>query len=83
MKPPFFSGLLITAELGEINRFDEDKQVVSYAGLDPTVRESADSRTEVSISKRGNSRLRWILTSDEKGGGGRESTKLQRERLGA
>lgn len=27
----FFSGLLITAELGEIDRFDEDKHVVSYS----------------------------------------------------
>jgi len=57
----FYSSLLITAEIGEIERFDEDKQLVSYAGLDPVVRESGDSRTEGSISKRGSSRLRWIL----------------------
>ena len=57
----FYSSLLITAELGEIERFDEDKQVVSYAGLDPVVRESGDSRTEGGISKRGSGNLRWIL----------------------
>jgi transposase len=57
----FYSSLLITSELGEIERFDRDKEVVSYAGLDPIVRESADSRTEGSISKRGNPQLRSIL----------------------
>lgn len=57
----FYSSLLITAEIGEVDRFDRDKELVSYAGLDPVVRESADSRTEGSISKQGNSRLRSIL----------------------
>jgi transposase len=57
----FYSSLLITSELGEIERFGRDKEVVSYAGLDPVVRESADSRTEGSISKRGNPQLRSIL----------------------
>lgn len=57
----FYSSLLITSELGEIERFDRDKEVVSYAGLDPVVRESGDSRTEGRISKRGSARLRSIL----------------------
>jgi len=37
----FYSSLLITSELSEIERFDRDKEVVSYAGLDPVVRESS------------------------------------------
>lgn len=49
----FYSSLLITAEIGEIGRFDEDKELVSYAGLDPVVREPSDSRTEGGISKQG------------------------------
>ncbi|QRY22488.1 IS110 family transposase [Halobacterium sp. GSL-19] len=57
----FYSSLLITAEIGEIERFDEANEVVSYAGLDPVVRESGDSRTEGGISKRGSGDLRWIL----------------------
>jgi len=57
----FYSSLLITSEIGEIDRFDKAKQVVSYAGLDPVVRESGDSRTEGSISKRGSGDLRWVL----------------------
>lgn len=48
-------------EIGEVDRFDRANEVVSYAGLDPVVRESPDSRTEGSISKRGNGYLRWIL----------------------
>jgi len=57
----FYSSLLITAEIGEIDRFDRAEEVVSYAGLDPVVRESGDSRTEGGISKRGSGDLRWIL----------------------
>ena len=57
----FYSSLLITSEIGEIERFDRDKEVVSYAGLDPVVRESGVSRTEGRISKRGSARLRSIL----------------------
>ena len=57
----FYSSLLITAEIGDIDRFDDVNQVVSYAGLDPVVRESGDSRTEGGISKRGSRDLRWIL----------------------
>lgn len=58
--------LVIHAEIGEIDRFDGANQVVSYAGLDPTVRESADSRTEGSISKEGNSELRNALVQAAK-----------------
>jgi transposase len=57
----YYSALLIHAELGEIERFDGDKQVVSYAGLNPVIRESNDSRFEGGISKAGSGRLRWIL----------------------
>ena len=56
-----FSGLMIYTEVGEVDRFDQANQVVSYAGLDLTIRESPDSWTEGSISKRGNGYLRWIL----------------------
>jgi transposase len=61
-----YRGLVIHAELGEIDRFESGDAVVSYAGLDPTVHESADSRTEGSISKRGNSQLREVVVSAAK-----------------
>ena len=57
----YFTALTIYAELGEISRFDGDKSVVSYVGLNPVIRESGDSRIEGSISKRGSGRVRWLL----------------------
>jgi transposase len=57
----YYSALLIYAELGEVGRFDSHKEVVSYMGLNPTIRESGDSRIEGGISKRGSGRVRWIL----------------------
>jgi transposase len=56
-----YSGLMIHGEIGEVDRFDQANEVVSYAGLDPVVRESGDSRTEGGISKQGNGYLRFIL----------------------
>jgi transposase len=56
-----YSGVMILSELGEVDRFDRSSEAVSYAGLDPVVRESGDSRTEHGISKEGNGYLRWIL----------------------
>ncbi|MFC6764606.1 IS110 family transposase [Natrinema soli] len=55
------TALQIYAEIGEIERFDRSPELVSYAGLDPSVRESADSRTEGSISKQGNKYLRTAV----------------------
>jgi len=57
----YYTALTIYAELGGIERFDGDKEVVSYVGLNPVIRESGDSRIEGSISKRGSSRVRWLL----------------------
>ena len=57
----YYSALMVYAEIGEIERFDRDKEVVSYAGLNPVIRESGDSRIEGGISKRGSRQLRWIL----------------------
>ena len=57
----YYTALTIYAELGEIDRFDGDKEVVSYVGLNPVIRESGDSRIEGSISKRGSGRVRWLL----------------------
>ena len=57
----YYSALMIYAELGEISRFSEDKEVVSYVGLNPVIRESGDSRFEGGISKKGSGRVRWIL----------------------
>ena len=57
----YYTALAIYAELGEIDRFDGHKEVVSYVGLNPVIRESGASRIEGSISKRGSDRVRWLL----------------------
>ncbi len=49
------------AEVGEIERFDRDKELVSYAGLDPEVHQSGDTEVCGSISKEGSAPLRWTL----------------------
>ena len=57
----YYTALTIYAELGEIDRFDGDKEVVSSVGLNPVIRELSDSRIEGSISKRGSGHARWQI----------------------
>jgi transposase len=52
---------VIVAELGKIDRFDTDKEVVGYAGLDPMVHQSGETELHGSISKKGPGALRWAL----------------------
>lgn len=47
-----YTSLVIYAELGDIDRFDADKEVVRYVGLNPVVWESGDSRFEGGILDR-------------------------------
>jgi len=56
-----YTAAVIVAEVGEIDRFDTDKQLVSYAGLDPMVHQSGDKDVRGSISKEGSAPLRWAL----------------------
>jgi transposase len=52
----------IISEIGEIERFDNPKQLVAFAGIDPEVFESGKFKaTLVRITKRGSSRLRHAL----------------------
>lgn len=62
------TALQIYAEIGEIERFDRAAEVVSYAGLDPSVRESAevfsawaDDETDETAGKERNKFLRTAL----------------------
>lgn len=52
---------VLYCEIGDITRFDSADQMIAYAGLDPQWEESGDQRTEKSISKQGNRRIRSIL----------------------
>jgi transposase len=49
------------AEIENINRFENAKKLISYAGTDPVVRQSGRWKVRMSISKQGNPHLRNIL----------------------
>jgi transposase len=52
----------IISEIGEIDRFNNPKKLVAFAGVDPSVFESGKFRaTQNRITKRGSSRLRHAL----------------------
>jgi transposase len=52
---------VIVSELGDVRRFGSAKKVCAYAGLVPGVRQSADKRKELPITKTGSPLLRWAL----------------------
>ena len=56
-----YSAMVILAEVGEIERFASKRALASYAGLTPTVRESAGKKKRGSIGHHGSGTLRWIL----------------------
>lgn len=58
----FYGALLIHAEIDDIKRFPHPEKLCSYAGLVPTVSQSASSVRYGGVSKEGSSYLRWILT---------------------
>ena len=57
-----YSALVIAAEIGDIKRFHGSDKLCAYAGLVPSVRNSADKVIHGHITKRGSRMLRWILT---------------------
>jgi transposase len=52
---------VIVSELGDVSRFHSAKGVCAYAGLVPGVRQSADKRKDLPITKAGSPILRWAL----------------------
>jgi transposase len=50
------------AEIGDITRFDNPKQLIAYAGIDPIIYQSGQiSGEHLKMSKKGNKRLRKLL----------------------
>ena len=49
------------AELGDITRFDNPKQLMSYLGLVPSEHSSGGKRQQGSITKTGNGHVRRVL----------------------
>jgi transposase len=52
---------IVLAELGDVRRFKNQKQVAAYAGLAPRVRASAGRVKQGRITKEGSGLLRWAL----------------------
>jgi len=57
----YLSGLLLVAEIGDINRFSSYKKLSSYAGLIPTTDQSAEKRHQGHIKKDSNKYIRGVL----------------------
>jgi len=55
------TALAFVLTLGPMARFQRSKQVVSYLGLNPKERSSGDKQHTYSISKQGNTMMRWLL----------------------
>lgn len=56
-----YSALLITTELGDINRFRNSSKLCSYAGIVPSIYQSARTLRRGHITKEGNKLLRWAI----------------------
>jgi transposase len=56
-----YSAAVLLAEIGDIDRFGSKRQLYSYAGLVPRVRDSAEQKRRGRITRAGSPHLRWIL----------------------
>ena len=56
-----YSALVIASEIADIERFNDSHKLCAYAGVVPSVRNSADTIHHGSITKRGSMTLRWVL----------------------
>jgi transposase len=57
----YYGALLIWAEIADVKRFVDAEHLCSYAGLTPTVSQSASTCYYGGVSKEGSRYLRWIL----------------------
>jgi transposase len=56
----FYSALLISGEIADVNRFPDHEHLCSYAGLAPGVHQSAD-KSYTTSSRMRNANLSWIM----------------------
>lgn len=57
----FYSALLLSSEIGDIDRFADSSSLVAYAGLTPSTHSSGGTTRHGAITKQGSPYLRWIL----------------------
>lgn len=60
----WFSALVVSSEICDIQRFESHKKLCSYAGLVPSVYQSGSTDRKGHITKQGSRMLRWILIQD-------------------
>jgi transposase len=77
----------VYAEAGDVRRLSSSRKLVRLAGLDVTVRESADKRSPGRLSRQGAPILRWAayeaaLSACRRGSPDHADYRLLRERLG-
>lgn len=58
----YCTALTLMAALGDVSRFEDGDHAASYLGLTPSIKQSANTCHHGSITKRGNSHARWMLT---------------------
>ena len=57
-----YSALIVSSEIGNIAKFHRPEKLSAYAGIVPSVRNSAEIVQHGRITRRGSRSLRWILT---------------------
>jgi len=55
------ASMVVASELGNLLRFAHPRQLMAYLGLVPSESSSGDRRRQGSITKSGNSHVRWML----------------------
>jgi transposase len=60
----WYSALMIVAEIGDINRFETEEKLYSYAGLIPSTHQTGEHCYNGKITKAGSKNLRWILVEN-------------------
>jgi transposase len=55
------TGVAVSCWIGDIRRFPNAKKLVSYFGIAPKVRQSANRETHGHISKEGSGMVRWLI----------------------
>lgn len=56
-----YTALVLKAEIGDVGRFATKRQLYSYAGLVPRVRQSAERQRRGGITHAGSRLLRWVM----------------------
>ena len=60
------SAMTLTAELGDLRRFNHPRQLMAFIGLVPGEHSSGSKRRQGAITKCGNSHARWMLVESAK-----------------